>query len=196
MSSILSTVLSIQRNANCCPFGSRRLRRQQRPEERGLPRLPRPEDQVDIRSRQLLAQNLCIPTVKHTLLYIQTRNLKSTSDVVCPQISQKDTDSASCCHLRKSAPSADHFPSAFCFSARIRCRSLSRCASNNRSLWRSLSSHRITAGTTWSSRLDSLARSSHWMIASRMIMLQCKSLASAPRFSNSVAATFGFLDSF
>jgi hypothetical protein len=36
---------------------------------RGLARLPRPEDQMDIRSRQLLAQNSCIPPVEHTTLY-------------------------------------------------------------------------------------------------------------------------------
>src|SRR5208282_3766462 len=59
-----------------------RLRRQQCPEKRGLPRLPRPEDKVDIRSCQLLAQNLRLPTVKHRSLYIQTRNLKSSSEWV------------------------------------------------------------------------------------------------------------------
>ncbi len=56
-------------------------------------------------ARQLFAQNFCISTVKNTTLYIPTRNLKSTSGGVYPQILLKDADSASlCCHLRKPAP--------------------------------------------------------------------------------------------
>ena len=43
---------------------------EQRPEQRGLSRLPRPEDQMDIGPRQLLLQRPGIPTVKHTPLYI------------------------------------------------------------------------------------------------------------------------------
>jgi len=57
-----------------------RLGRQQRPEQRGLARLARPENQVDIGSRQLLLQRSGIPTVKHIPLYNQTINLKSSSE--------------------------------------------------------------------------------------------------------------------
>jgi hypothetical protein len=54
---------------------------------------PRARDEA----RQLFAQNLCISTVKNMTLYIQTRNPKSTSGGVYPQILLKDADSAVIC---------------------------------------------------------------------------------------------------
>jgi len=42
---------------------------------------------VDALTRQLLGKIFCIPTIKHISLYIQTWNLKSTSEMVFQQIS-------------------------------------------------------------------------------------------------------------
>jgi len=50
------------------------------------------------------------------------------------------------------------------------CGNRSRNTGSTGSHWRSLSGHRITAGATWSSRLDSPARLSDWMMASRTVM--------------------------